>query len=44
MQETAGQPCDYVVNTGTIMAAVVDMIDSQQPATKVERKEVVTVR
>ena len=34
MQETAGQPCDYVVNTSIIMAEVVDMIDSQQPTTK----------
>ena len=28
MQETAGQPYDYVVNTSTIMAEVVDLIDT----------------
>ena len=44
MQETAGQPCDYVVNGGTIMGQVVDMIDSQQPATKTSRIKEVLVR
>ena len=44
MQETAGQPCDYVVNSGTIMGQVVDMIDSQQPATKTSGIKEVLVR